>query len=86
MLITSLLINKFIELTAVKFNVVCILTTCLHINLCININQLDALNFIISLFQASACFEHMCLSSGGQNCVIVSGIITPIGMMIPETV
>ena len=25
-----------------------------------NINQLDALNFIISLFQASTCFEHMC--------------------------
>ena len=32
----------------------------------ININQLDALNFILSLFQASTCFEHMCLSSGGQ--------------------
>ena len=32
----------------------------------ININQLDALNFIISLFQACTCFEHMCLSSGGQ--------------------
>ena len=27
----------------------------------IHINQLDALNFIISLFQASTCFEHMCL-------------------------
>ena len=26
----------------------------------INIKQLDALNFIISLFQASTCFEHMC--------------------------
>ena len=26
----------------------------------ININQLDPLNFIISLFQASTCFEHMC--------------------------
>jgi len=26
----------------------------------ISINQLDALNFIISLFQASTCFEHMC--------------------------
>jgi len=25
-----------------------------------NINQLDALNFIISLFQASTCFEQMC--------------------------
>ena len=38
----------------------------------ININQLDALNFIISLFQASTCFEHMCLSSGGQNCIVQS--------------
>ena len=38
----------------------------------ININQLDVLNFIISLFQASTCFEHMCSSSGGQNCIIVS--------------
>ena len=45
----------------------------------ININQLDALNFVISLFQASICFKHMCSSSGGQNCIIVSGIITPIG-------
>ena len=38
----------------------------------ININQLEALNFIISLFQASTCFEHMCSSSGGQNCIIQS--------------
>ena len=36
----------------------------------VNINQLDALNFIISLFQASTCLEHMCSSSGGQNCII----------------
>ena len=35
-------------------------------------NQLDALNFIISVFQASTCFEHMCSSSGGQNCIIQS--------------
>ena len=26
----------------------------------LNINQLDALNFIISLFHASTCFEHCC--------------------------
>ena len=34
------------------------------------INQLDAQNFCftISLFHASTCFEHMCSSSGGQNC------------------
>ena len=36
------------------------------------INQLDAQNFCftISLFHASTCFEHMCSSSGGQNCII----------------
>ena len=44
----------------------------ISIYLFININQLDALNFIISLFQASTCFEHMCSSSGGQNCIIQS--------------
>ena len=38
----------------------------------LNINQLDALNFIMSLFHASTCFEHMCLSSGGQNCTVQS--------------
>ena len=32
------------------------LTVCLFIN----INQLDAINFIINLFQASTCFEHTC--------------------------
>ena len=36
------------------------------------INQLDAQNFCftISLFHASTCFEHMCSSSGSQNCSI----------------
>ena len=34
----------------------------------LNINQLEALNFIVSLFHASICFEHICSSSGGQNC------------------
>ena len=33
---------------------------CISIYLFLNINKLDALNFIISLFQASTCFEHMC--------------------------
>jgi len=36
------------------------------------INQLDAQHFSlfhISLFHASACFEYMCSSSGGQNCI-----------------
>ena len=36
----------------------------------ININQLDALNFIMSLFHVSTCFEHTCSSLGGQNCTI----------------
>ena len=54
---------------------------CISIYLFININQLDALNFIISLFQASTCFEHICSSSGGQKLYYtVSGIITPVGV------
>jgi len=43
-----------------------------HLSIFISvINQLDAKNicFIISLFHASTCFEHMCSSSGGQNCI-----------------
>ena len=28
----------------------------------LNIKQLDALNFIMSLFHASRCFEHLCSS------------------------
>ena len=46
------------------------------LSLLININQLDVLNFIISLFQASTCFEHMCSSSGGQNCIIQSLVLS----------
>ena len=45
---------------------------CISIYLFLNINQLDALNIIISLFQASTCFEHKWSSSGGQNCTIQS--------------
>ena len=63
----------------------------------LNINQLDALNFM-SLFHASTCFEHMCSSSGGQNCTIQSLVPLhlqvavpctgrpPVGVMIPEAV
>ena len=48
-----------------------------------NINKLYALNFIISLFQASTRFEHMCSSSGGQKLYYtVFGIITPIGVIL----
>ena len=44
-----------------------------HLSIFISvINQLDAQNFCftISLFHASTCFEHMCSSSGRQNCII----------------
>ena len=43
-----------------------------HLSIFISvINQLDAQNFCftISLFHASTCFEQMCSSSGGQNCI-----------------
>ena len=43
-----------------------------HLSIFISvINQLDAQNFCftISLFHAPTCFEHMCSSSGGQNCI-----------------
>ena len=43
-----------------------------HLSIFISVvNQLDAQNscFTISLFHASTCFEHMCSSSGGQNCI-----------------
>ena len=43
-----------------------------HLSIFISvINQLDAQNvcFATSLFHASTCFEHMCSSSGGQNCI-----------------
>ena len=62
----------------------------------LNINQHDALNFIMSLFHASACFEHHVLIIRRPKLYYtVSGIITPIGgcpvrppigVMIPETV
>jgi hypothetical protein len=43
-----------------------------HLSIFISvINQPDAQNFCftISLFHASTRFKHMCLSSGGQNCI-----------------
>ena len=64
----------------------------------LNINQLDAQNFIMSLFHASTCFEHTCSSSGGQNCTIQPLVSSHLwvavrctgrpltGVMIPETV
>ena len=46
-------------------------------------NQLDAQNLFHSkfYFMPSTCFEHMCSSSGGQNC-----FTQPLGVMIPEAV
>ena len=45
-----------------------------------NINQLDALNFIISLFHASTCFEYRVLIvRRAKLYYTVSGIITPVG-------
>ena len=44
---------------------------------CLSINQLDALNFIMSLFQASACFEHHVLFVRRSKLYYTaSGIIT----------
>ena len=54
-------------------------------SLFINIHQLDALNFIITLFQASTCFEHMCSSSGGQNCIIQSLVLLHLYVAVPCT-
>jgi len=62
-----------------------------HLSIFISVfNRLDAQTFCftISLFHASTCFEYMCSSSGGQNCITqplvsshlhytASGIITP---------
>ena len=46
-------------------------------DLFLNINQLDALNFIISLFQASTCFKHYVLIvRRAKLYYTVSGIIT----------
>ena len=67
----TVLLPPGVNPTAVKY---------ITLYLFLNINQLDALNFIISLFQASTFFEHMCSSSGGQKLYYtVSGIITLIG-------
>ena len=46
----------------------------------LNINQLDALNFIMSLFHASTCFEHHVLRIRWSKLYYTApGIITPIG-------
>jgi len=53
------------------------------------INQFDAQTFYItlSLFHASTCFEHHVLITMRSKLYYTSsGIITPIGVMIPEAV
>jgi hypothetical protein len=46
----------------------------------LNINQLDALNFIMSLFHASTCFKHhVLIVRRSKLYYTASGIITPIG-------
>jgi len=59
-----------------------------HLSIFISvINQLDAQNFCftISLFHASTCFEHHVLIIRRSTLhYTASGIITPIGVMIPE--
>jgi hypothetical protein len=67
-------------------------TDCIKHLLCLylNINQLDALNFIMSSFHDSTCFEH---NAHRREAKIVlyslwyhHTYITPIGVMIPEAV
>ena len=49
--------------------------------------QTDALNFIMSLFHASTCFEHhVLIVRRPKFYYTASGIITLIGVMIPEAV
>jgi len=61
-----------------------------HLSIFISvINQLNEKNvcFKISLFHASACFEHYVLIIRKSKLhYTASGIITPIGVMIPEAV
>jgi len=54
----------------IKLNFDVLLTVYLSVFISV-INQLDAQNFcfIISFFHASTCFEYMCSSTGGQNCI-----------------
>ena len=63
-----------------------------HLNLSIFIlviNQFDAqiFCFTVSLFHACTCFEHhVLIIRRSRLCYIASGIITSIGVMIPEAV
>ena len=78
MLVNSFLSSKNwntvdIDVSWRSLKILCGFVSCVSICITyvyVNINQLDALNFLMSLFHASTCFEHMCSSSGGQNCTI----------------
>jgi len=49
----------------------------IHIFVYLNINQLDALNFTVSLFHASTCFEHhVLIVKRSKLYYTASGIIT----------
>ena len=99
----SFRVRVYVSWSYKKSTVFCLMSVGLWLYLCttlpvylfLNINQLDALNFIISLFQASTCFEHMCSSSGGliiiefhfNNFNYFSNFrpFTCFSVMIPET-
>ena len=85
---TKFIIQIYIVPSNKHFFLICIILTLhfdvlltVHLSIFVSvINQLDAQKFwfTISLFHASTCFEHMCTSSGGQNCIT--------SVMIPEAV
>ena len=83
-----LIVHEVIGMCCPNFSVMQILIfcwLCISIYLFLNINQLDVLNLIISLFQASTCFEHMCSLSGGQNCIIQSLVSSHLQVAVPCT-
>jgi len=60
----SYLVQIFLEWETFQINFDVLLAV--HLSIFISVfNQLDAQN----LFHASTCFEQMCSSSGGQNCI-----------------
>ena len=66
-------VDKIIVSLYVKYKSVIAVNSYLYSdNFYLNIKQLDALNFIMSLFHASTYLEQRCSSSGGQNCTIQS--------------
>ena len=66
----------------------CFTVSLFHASTCFTISLFHASAcFTISLFHASACFEHhMLIIRKSKLYYTASGIITPIGVMIPEAV